>query len=109
MNYKWLTGDGLTHIDRAGEGLRFSEHSETVAEVGHVVGGSNFVSILGSLIQEGHSGIKFGIVESSGAFVHGVEETVEESGVGPACNGEVPCLKVIVALTATFVRIDLWM
>lgn len=94
MNYKWLAGDGLTHINRAGEGLRFGEHSEAVAEVGHVVGGSNFVGVLGGLTQERDSWVEFGILESSGALVDGVEQTVEESGVGAASDGEVSGLKV---------------
>jgi hypothetical protein len=95
LNYKWLAGGGLTHIDRAGEGLRFGEHSESVAEVGHVVGGSNFVGVLSSLTEERDSWVKFGILESSGAFVDGVEQTVEESGVGAASDGEFSGLKLI--------------
>jgi hypothetical protein len=109
LNYKWLAGGGLTHVNRGREGLRFGEHSEAVAEVGHVVGGSHLVGVLGLLPEEGHSGVELRVLEGGGAFVDGVEETVQESWVGAAYDGEVPGLASEQVLTATFLRIDWWM
>jgi hypothetical protein len=109
LNYKWLAGGGLTDVDRGRESLRFGEHSEAVAEVGHVVGGSDLVGVLGLPAEEGHSGVELRVLEGGSAFVDGVEETVQDSGVRAALDGEGPGLASEQVLTATFLRIDWWM
>ena len=68
----------------SGEGLALSQHSEPVAQRGHVVLGSDVGGLHGllGLHLEGLGGIEAGHGVGVGSSIEGVEDAVEDAWVG---------------------------
>jgi len=83
----------LTHVNGTWEGLRLGEDSETVAELGNVVGGLNLVSVRRLNAHEGDGRVERISSESSSSGIDGVEDSVKNKGTITARDGKSSGLK----------------
>ena len=78
----------LTHVDGGREDLRLREHSEAIAQLGHVVVGLLRICVNRLHALEGNHWIKLVRREGSGARVNRIEDSVENARLDSSRRGK---------------------